>query len=156
MKLSQIHLSMAGLVTAILIGFLLYQNFALKRAYESLMRAQNGGTSGVREKSARHEDPYNAKAVKNTIIKNAPAISACYKSYLAGKPAVSQGKVKADWEITDSGRVKNPSIIATAFNDSNFDTCLVKSISMIEFPPPPVDRFYVEHTFTFQEDKNAK
>lgn len=89
-------------------------------------------------------------------MKNVQPISISHRTSLAKIPVVTAGKVKSDWQITDSGRVKIAGIVSSEFNDADFDNCLIKTISAIEFPPPPVDGYYIEHTFTFQKEKNAK
>lgn len=69
-------------------------------------------------------------------MKNAQPISICYRTDLAKIPLVTDGKVKADWQITVSGRVKIPGIVSAEFSDADFDRCLITTISAIEFSPP--------------------
>lgn len=147
MKIRWTHI-FAGIAMLIIV-FLAYQNYTLSR---NRMAEGETNVHALRDRRPHQEDPYRARAVKNTLIKNAESFSACYKTYLTKDPKVALGKTKLDWQISDNGRVKKAGVVSSAFADKDFHTCLTQVVSALEFPVPPVDRYYVEHTFTFEKE----
>jgi hypothetical protein len=141
-----------GAVVVLLFGFLLYQNHDLRKQQDRLIaeiRQQGGGG----DKEGRREDPYRAKAVKNTVTKYAGEIQTCYNDMISRKIAKTDGKVKLDWRIVPSGKVIAAGIVFSEIGDDVFNGCMIKKISSWEFPQPPFgEEYYVEHTFTFKKE----
>ncbi|EQA35499.1 hypothetical protein LEP1GSC047_1788 [Leptospira inadai serovar Lyme str. 10] len=133
-----------GLFLFILFGFQVYQ---FKKSHESLLqelyRLQvNFG------KSVDGNDPYVKNEVKNTILKNAGKIQACYNEYLGTKPKTTTGITQIDWRIDIYGNVLIPEIVRSNFTEEKFRRCLTDKISLWTFPPPPIEK-YVSHKFSF-------
>ncbi|MBN8221059.1 MAG: hypothetical protein J0L53_09035 [Spirochaetes bacterium] len=133
-------------------GYLVCQNYTLKKNYDRLARrADNPASTRLNRNSV---DAYHAGAIKNTILRRGSDFSLCFKKYLAVNTSAATGKVgkvKLDWQIKDTGKVKLPGVVFSDFTDVNFLNCLTGVVANTEFPPPPSDGYYVEHTLTFEK-----
>ncbi|MCS6971552.1 MAG: AgmX/PglI C-terminal domain-containing protein [Turneriella sp.] len=105
--------------------------------------------------SRKAQDQYLSKVVKNRILKGYPELQACYSEFLATKPTNPKGKIRVDWQITTSGKVERPEVIASDFHNQVLEKCILDKIAGWTFPEPIMKK-YVEHTFVFgDKDKEA-
>ena len=108
----------------------------------------NNQTQGEPEK-----DPYLTRQVKNTIMKRAKALQACYKSFLQISPKVTSGMVKLDWQVIADGKVTGAGVVRNDLQNESFGNCIVTEIESIKFPPPPSGRSkYIEHSLHFKDE----
>lgn len=105
-----------------------------------------------KQQGRRPMSSYEMNQVKNTITKSSPKIQECYSKYLETNPAVTDGKAFLDWNILKDGKVENPQLISTDFQEPNFQTCMTNTLTSITFPEIPEGRkVYISHTFNFKK-----
>lgn len=133
-----------GLFLFILFGSQVYQ---FKKSHAALLEELHKLQLNL-GKSFDGNDPYIKNEVKNTILKNAGKIQACYNVYLETRPKTTSGITQVDWRIDIYGNVLIPEIVRSNFTEEKFQKCLTDKISLWTFPPPPFEK-YVSHRFSF-------
>ena len=98
------------------------------------------------------DHPYLTRQVKNTIRKKISSLQECYTKFLEGNPSTTDGKLIMDWQIALSGQAQNAQVVGSDFQNEELHTCMSEKINSWEFPTPPQDSFYVEHTFNFKKE----
>lgn len=66
-------------------------------------------------KQGRESEPYKDEAVKNTIRKHALSLQKPWLTYLAGKPARTDGAVTLDWTIAPDGKATQVAVVHSGF-----------------------------------------
>lgn len=70
--------------------------------------------------------------VQNVLRTNKTNFYKCYTQLLQKTPGVS-GQTNLSFTIENSGKVRNPGIVASNIQDSNFKACLLDALSRLEF-----------------------
>lgn len=104
-------------------------------------------------KQGREADPYKDEAVKNAIRKHALEIQKPWLTYLAGKPAKTEGAVTLNWTITPDGKATQVSVVSSGFDNAAFNEGVRDALAAIVFPPPPGGQpYHVTHKLFFKEE----
>lgn len=108
-------------------------------------------------KQGREAEPYKEEAVKDTIRKQALEIQKPWLTYLAGKPAKTEGVVTLDWTIGADGKPAQMAVVHSDFESADFNKGVREAMANIVFPPPPGGQpYYLKHRLFFKQDPNAK
>lgn len=97
-------------------------------------------------------DPYIAGPLKNTLRKNALALQQPWLDYLKLAAAKPDGRIELDWNLDAQGKPSRVSLIRSDFQNSQFETALMRAIEHMEFPPTGQEQRYVSHTFAFKKE----
>jgi len=100
-------------------------------------------------------DPLD-QAVKHTIMKATSQFQRCYLDYLKGGPAIKEGELTVDWQLTPKGRPVKTEVVASSFSSartkSALEPCVVKQLAALEFPPTgKPENHYTFHKFRFKD-----
>lgn len=105
------------------------------------------------EKGKKDPNSYEAREIKNTLIKNAKIFQNCWLNLIKKTPKLEEAFVEMDWTISSEGKVSKPEIIRSRPDDAEMSSCMIKSFDNLDFPPPPTGKdHYVTHKFFFQKE----
>ena len=97
-------------------------------------------------------DPYLAGPLKNTLRKNASALQQPWLQYLNEASAKPEGRIELDWHVDAEGKPSRVSVISSDFQNSQFESGLMRVIEQMSFPPAGQAQRYVSHTFVFKRE----
>lgn len=114
-----------------------------------------GASADVPRPADRQADPL-ASAVKHTIVKAAGEFQACYKAYLRQGGAHTPQTLTIDWRLTPTGQTAKTELVSSSVAASPakavFETCVVKQVAALDFPPTGrPEPTYHFHTFRFTD-----
>ncbi len=142
-----------SLLSFLALGYLFYQNQDMQAQLIQMQQQRPMRAQQPTAKGKDSEAPYLASQVKNSIIKSAKPIQACYLALLKTKPKITSGKLKLDWQIDSKGRVLGAGVIKNQLQNPEFAICVTQKIAAIRFPPPPYGQTkYVEHSLLFKDE----
>jgi hypothetical protein len=96
---------------------------------------------------------YQRKVVRPFIRQNVGSFQICYKTFLEGKPKITDGKVDLAWLIDMSGKVKNAKIEKSELQNPVFERCLLTELEKLQFPAPGVNQeVSANHVLNFEKE----
>lgn len=99
---------------------------------------------------------YQNQAVKATLREHAAEIQKPWLSYLADKPARSEGVVAVSWTIGTDGKATQVAIAHSDFEQAAFNEGVRAAVAAIVFPPPPAAQpLAVTHQLFFKQEPAA-
>lgn len=147
-------------IAVLLVGVIAYLVVRMNRMEDRYMRMLAESRQAGSERGGRTQDPYLSGPVKNTVVKHSGEMLACYREFLERNKSKSdpafkkEGFAMLDWQVDDDGAALSPGLVRSDLRDAAFHACLAKKISAWRFPEPPFgEKKYVEHTFTFRDEK---
>ncbi|PIT98897.1 MAG: hypothetical protein COT74_12755 [Bdellovibrionales bacterium CG10_big_fil_rev_8_21_14_0_10_45_34] len=149
----------ASFFVLLIIGYLAYQNHMLRN---DLMRmeariGQAMQTEPADKSGKGAQDPYVAREIKNTVVKNAKSLQECWLEFLKTDPPVKRGSVYLDWTVQTDGVPQSVEVIRSDFGNEAMNQCLMSKIKAFTFPPPPWNESkYVEYTLSFEREEDPK
>jgi len=94
--------------------------------------------------------PYDIMDIHKKIREIKPQIDACYIKAVSKKKSTQEGKIKVNFTISNSGKANNLNIKSSTLKHKKVETCIVKTISTVTFPPSLEEIIEVNYPFDFK------
>ncbi len=116
-------------------------------------RARGGRTIRGKVKAskvmAKVRGSLSKAAVSKAINSRIGRIQRCYEKELMKSNKTLSGKIKAEWTVTTSGRVRGAKVKLNTLGNQKVASCVLKEIKKIKFPKPKGGEVVIVYPFIF-------